>query len=102
MINSVAVIGSPEIHDQQEPIGSINVYRCKCTVASKIVLMVKNPPASAADIKKCGLIPELGRSAGGWHDNHPPVFLPGESYGQRSLESYSPQGLKESDTTEVT
>ena len=29
-----------------------------------------------------------------------PVFLPGESHGQRSLEAYSPQGRKESDTTE--
>ena len=31
-----------------------------------------------------------------------PVFLPGESHGQRSLEGYSPQGCKESDTTEAT
>ena len=29
-----------------------------------------------------------------------PVFLPGESHGQRSLAGYSPQGPKESDTTE--
>ena len=29
-----------------------------------------------------------------------PVFLPGESHGRRSLESYSPRGRKESDTTE--
>ena len=29
-----------------------------------------------------------------------PVFLPGESHGQRSLEGYSPWGCKESDTTE--
>ena len=29
-----------------------------------------------------------------------PVFLPGESHGQRSLVSYSPWGHKESDTTE--
>ena len=29
-----------------------------------------------------------------------PVFLPGESYGQRSLASYSPWGHKELDTTE--
>ena len=29
-----------------------------------------------------------------------PVFLPGESHGQRSLAGYSPWGLKESDTTE--
>ena len=29
-----------------------------------------------------------------------PVFLPGESYGQRRLVGYSPWGHKESDTTE--
>ena len=29
-----------------------------------------------------------------------PVFLPLESHGQRSLAGYSPQGRKESDTTE--
>ena len=29
-----------------------------------------------------------------------PVFLPGESHGQRSLAGYSPQGCKELDTTE--
>ena len=31
-----------------------------------------------------------------------PVFLPGESHGQRSLVGYSPWGPTESDTTEVT
>ena len=31
-----------------------------------------------------------------------PVFLPRESYGQRSLADCSPEGQKESDTTEVT
>ena len=31
-----------------------------------------------------------------------PVFLPGESHGQRSLVGYSPWGCKESDTTEAT
>ena len=29
-----------------------------------------------------------------------PVYLPGESHGQRSLAGYSPRGHKESDTTE--
>ena len=29
-----------------------------------------------------------------------PVFLPGESHGQRSLAGYSPLGRKKSDTTE--
>ena len=31
-----------------------------------------------------------------------PVFLPGESHGQRRLAGYSPQGHRESDTTEAT
>ena len=31
----------------------------------------------------------------------PPVLLPGESLGQRSLEGYSPWGCKESDMTEL-
>ena len=31
-----------------------------------------------------------------------PVFLPGESHGQRSLVGYSPWGRTESDMTEVT
>ena len=35
-----------------------------------------------------------------WHPT--PVFLPGESCGQRSLVGYCPWGHKESDTTEVT
>ena len=33
-----------------------------------------------------------------WHLT--PVFLPGESHGQRSLVGYSPWGHKELDTTE--
>ena len=32
----------------------------------------------------------------------PPVFLPGESHGQRILEGYSPWSRKELDTTEAT
>ena len=31
-----------------------------------------------------------------------PVFLPGESHGQRSLRGYSPRGCKEIDMTEYT
>ena len=44
----------------------------------------------------------------GWEDpleqgiEPTPVFLPGESHGQRSLVGYSPWGRKESDTTKVT
>ena len=31
-----------------------------------------------------------------------PIFLPGESYGQKSLTGHGPWGCRESDTTEVT
>ena len=63
--------------------------------------MVKNPSANAKDIRDTGSIPGLERSPGGGHGN-PLEFLPGESYGQRSLEGYSPEGYKELDTTEAT
>ena len=36
---------------------------------SQVVLVVKNPPANAEDIRGVGLIPGLGRSAGGGHGN---------------------------------
>ena len=45
--------------------------------------MVKNTPANAGDKRDMGLIPGSGRSPGGEHST--PVFLPGESHGQRSL-----------------
>ena len=37
--------------------------------ASQVVLVIKNPPTSAGDIRNLGLIPGLGRSPGGGHDN---------------------------------
>ena len=59
--------------------------------------MVKTPPASVGDSGDLGSVPGLGRSPGEGNGN-PPVFLPGESHGQRSLTGYGPQGCKESDT----
>ena len=37
--------------------------------ASRVALVVKNPPGTAGDIKDKGSIPELGSSPGGGHDN---------------------------------
>ena len=37
--------------------------------ASQVVLVVKNPPANAGDIRNVGLIPGSGRSPGGEHGN---------------------------------
>ena len=43
------------------------------------VLVVKNPPANAGDIRAAGSILEFGTSHGRRHGNPTPVFLPGES-----------------------
>ena len=54
--------------------------------------MVKNLPANSGDTIQ-GLIPGLGRFPGRkW--NPTPVYLPGESFGQKILEGYSPWGHK--------
>ena len=37
--------------------------------ASQVALVVKNPPTNAGDIRGVGLLPGLGRSPGGGHDN---------------------------------
>ena len=66
--------------------------------ASQVAQWVKNLPA----------IQETQVQSLDWEDPleeeiaTAPVFLPGESHGQRSLASYSPCGHKGSDTTEAT
>ena len=73
--------------------------------ASQVVLVVKkkkkkNPPANAGDIRNVGYYGGEIPWRRAWQPT--PVFLPGESHGQRSLASYSPWSHKESDITEVT
>ena len=63
---------------------------------------VKNPPANAGDAGDTGSIPGLGRSPGGGRWQPTPVFLLGESHGQRILAGYSPWGCKELDMAEST
>ena len=58
---------------------------------------VKNPPAMRIDL---GSVLGLGRSPGGRAWQPTPVFLHGESHGQRSLVGYSPWGRKELDMTD--
>ena len=66
-----------------------------------MALAVKTLPANAGHIRDMGSIPGLGRSPEGRRAWLPtPVFVPGESHGQRSLAGYSPWGSKESDMTE--
>ena len=42
---------------------------CGLSWASQVVLVVKSPPATGGDMRDVGLIPGLGRSLGGGHDN---------------------------------
>ena len=70
--------------------------RGQLLIASMVAQMVKNPPA----------VRETWTLSLGWEDpleegwQPTPVFLPGESHGQRSLVGYSPWGRKELDMTE--
>ena len=53
-----------------------------------MALVVKKLPANAGDAREVDSIPRLGKSSGG--EKVSPVFLPGDSHGQRSLMDYSP------------
>ena len=71
--------------------------------ASQVVLVVKKLLANAGDARErqrfdlwVGKIPWSRES------QPPPVFLPGESHGQRSLAGSRPQGCKELNMPEVT
>ena len=58
--------------------------------ASQVVVVVKNLPANAGDLRHTGSIPGSGRSPGGRHGTPLQYSQPGESHGQRSLVSYGP------------
>ena len=81
---------------RKEGIMYINMY----IMASLVAQLVKNLPAMQKTRVRF-----LGQGIPGkipwrrkWQPT--PVFLPGESHGQRSLAGYSPWGRKESDPTE--
>ena len=50
-----------------------------------MVLVVKNPPANARDIRDTGSIPRSGRFSGEGNGNPLHHFLPGKFHGQMSL-----------------
>ena len=65
-------------------------------------LVVKNPPDNTGDVKTHGFSPWVRKSPWRRAWQPTPVFLPGESQGQRSLAGCSPWGQKESDTIQAT
>ena len=59
-------------------------------------------PANAGDRRDSGSIPGSGRTPWRWTWQPTPIFLLGESHGQRILAGYSSWGRKESDMAEHT
>ena len=68
-----------------------------CTV----MLTGKNTPDSAGEVRDL-LGPWVGKISWRRRWQPPPIILPGEPRGQRSLQGYSSWGCTLSDTTEVT
>ena len=68
-------------------------HRCM-SVVFQVALVVKNPPASAEDLKRLRFDPWVGKIP--WRRAWQPtqVFLPGESHRQRSLVGYHPWDCK--------
>ena len=66
---------------------------------SQVALVVENPPADAGDMR-CGFDPWVRKISWRRSWKPTPVFLPGESHGQRSLVDYNSWGRKESDMAE--
>ena len=62
----------------------------KATNLLQVVLAVKNPSANAGDIRAVGSITWLRRFPWSRKWQPTPVFLPGETHGQRSLVGYGP------------
>ena len=66
-----------------------------------MVLVVKKPPASAGD-KRRGFDPWVRKIPWRRKWQPTPVFLSGESHGQKKLAGSSPESRKGSDMTEYT
>ena len=70
--------------------------------ASQVVLVVKDLPASAGNVRDASSIPGSGRCPGGGHGNPLQYSCLEKPHGQMSLLGYSPWGRLELDMTEAT
>ena len=86
---------------EQSPNGEEGTSLWRLVMTQPVWLMVKSPPAMQETWET--LVRSLGQEGPLGKGMRPtPVFSPGESRGWRSLEGYSSEGLKESDSvTEV-
>ena len=79
-----------------------NFYWSVNDLGFQVVPVVKNPSASAEDIRDVGSIHRWGRSPGGGQGNPLQYSCLENPHGQRSLVSGSPWDHKKLDTTEAT
>jgi len=70
-------------------------------IASQVALVVKDPFCQCRK-HRCELDLCVGKIPWRRLWQPTPVFLPGESHGQRSMAGYDPQNHKEPDMTEAT
>ena len=71
-------------------------------VASQVVLVVKNPPANAGDIRDAGLIPGLGRFLGEGNGNPPQYSCLENPMDRGAWQAIIHRVAKKLDTTEAT
>ena len=94
--NSPAMQETPvQFLGQEDPLGKGSPLQYSW--ASLVAQLVKNPPAVWETWVNC----LVGKMPWKRPRKPTPVFLPGESHGQRSLEGYRPWCPKESDTTVI-
>ena len=70
--------------------------------ASLVVLVVKNPPANAEDVRDIGSSPGSGRSPGGGHATHSSILAWRIPRTEKPGGGSSPLGGKQSDISEAT
>ena len=78
------------------------LWRWGCVVGFPSGASGKRTRLPVQETKRHGFSPWVGKIPWRRVQQPTPVFLPGESHGQRSLMGYSPWGHKESDTAEAT
>ena len=58
------------------------------------MLVIKNLPANVGRCRRCRFDPWVGKIPWRRAQKYTPVFMPGESHGQRRLAGYSPKGCR--------
>ena len=97
---SSRVLGECEL--DLEPSCQANLFiKDNCSICSCVWFSEKEPTCNAGATGDLGSNPWVGKIPWRTAWKPTPVFLPGESHGQRSLVGYSPWGRKELDMTEV-